>query len=646
VIFSAKLDGLIATLELVANKDQTALGRAVSSGKMKPAFAIGSGGSAATAYYFQRCRETVDAAYTCVQTPLEFTLGQEHITDSQVWLFSARGENPDVLAAYESAIARGADTIHIVISCSGSTLEKLSNSAPNVNLHVVPVSDPKDGFLATHSMIAAIFSLLLAADRCSGSEVGTRRSDAFLCSARHIFSAANRSTLTSSKWQLTDRKTLILLADPRLSAATTVIETSLWETAICAVQTTDFRNFAHGRHVWLAHRGIHTNVIALTGSETQAIWDDLSAVVPDYVTRHTIGFGNAGRFQAALATLEALVVVEQLGRAIGIDPAKPGVGSFARSIYEATSLQTLSTRLNPSVRQKAASLRLTDDADLKIEDLETFYEHFLNRLATARFEGLVLDYDGTVVATSERWDAPRPEIIEQLVRLLKAGLQLAIATGRGSSVGRDLRLVIPVEFHSRILIGYYNGTYIQTLEIDIKKVPPQRLPEIENAYAWLCSSGFVKTTGDQKVKNSRGQQITASKHGINSMETFNEGFDAYNKKTGSKLKQVQSQHSVDICLASACKTDVVQAIAEKIGKDEPTVLCIGDSGRSGGNDHVLLGSEFGISVGDVCHRAERCWSLFGDTKVGPDALIRIFRALDIAPAGKLQLQMDKLEHDK
>src|SRR3546814_21059969 len=79
---------------------------------------------------------------------------------------------------------------------------------------------------------------------------------------------------------LTDRHILIIVADPQLRAISTLIETSAWEAALCPVQCTDFRNFAHGRHAWIHHRRDRTILPALTGRETRQVWEPLAAGLP------------------------------------------------------------------------------------------------------------------------------------------------------------------------------------------------------------------------------------------------------------------------------------------------------------------------------------------------------------------------------
>src|SRR3546814_4566864 len=72
-------------------------------------------------------------------------------------------------------------------------------------------------------------------------------------------------------------------------------------------------------------------------------------------------FGNCGRFQNAVGIMRGLVWIEAMGRAVGIDPGKPGIGEFGRSLYGEASLEQLSGKLGPAVRQKRRARLERDD---------------------------------------------------------------------------------------------------------------------------------------------------------------------------------------------------------------------------------------------------------------------------------------------
>jgi hydroxymethylpyrimidine pyrophosphatase-like HAD family hydrolase len=86
---------------------------------------------------------------------------------------------------------------------------------------------------------------------------------------------------------------------------------------------------------------------------------------------------------------------------------------------------------------------------------------------------LVLDYDGTVCTTENRFDAPDKAIVELLLSAVERGVCLGFASGRGSSLHRELRNVIPEHLWSRVYAGMYNGALVIPLNGDI---PDSRAP--------------------------------------------------------------------------------------------------------------------------------------------------------------------------
>jgi len=99
-----------------------------------------------------------------------------------------------------------------------------------------------------------------------------------------------------------------------------------------------------------------------------------------------------------------------------------------------------------------------------------------------------------------------------------------------------------------------------------------------------------------------------------------------------------------IALGAGCKSAIVDAVRRKINPDA-AVLCFGDSGSRFGNDYTLLAHPHGISVGEVCGAADGCWSLFGRALTGPDALLKILRALVKCPTGEIRLDTAALALD-
>ncbi|UFX13138.1 HAD family hydrolase [Sinorhizobium meliloti] len=635
-IFSTKLDALDKTVALIDDVDLSAMAKALSEGARKVGYAIGSGGSLISACFLSACRSDLSEMPTSVQTPMEFVLDDRDLRNSQVWIFSGRGENADAHAAASAAKAWGCKDIQIVTSNPRASIFSIL-PVEQFTKHVLPVFEEKDGFLSTHSLVAAIAALLGATHKhIHRSDVSTVISE-FAEQLRARRTPARITEFTNAFDSIASNDTLIVLADPGMRAAAVALETSLWETAICPVQLTDFRNFAHGRHVWLHKRAAETFVLAITGQQSRSAWIEIEKEFPDTVRRHELAYANAGRIEQAVAVIDALMVVEAAGAKNAIDPGKPGVGTFAKPIYEGTALASIVTGLKAPVRSKLKAIRRAGITEMNWDPV-TGYVRFSEGLRSARFHGLVLDYDGTVVSTEARLEPPSPAIIAELERLMDGGLKVAFATGRGGSAGEVLRDHIAATHHGSILMGYYNGGYIRSLSIDIREDPAPEAAAIKEMAEWVAERRYLLKK-DPKVS---GVQISIAVDGTIDSEMFVSDLKFAPPVVSGAVRTVFSEHSVDIVLPTTSKLNVLSSLSGPLGDDQSNVLCIGDSGGLHGNDFELLGHAHGVSVRDVCHRADMCWSLFDGTISGPDALLQILRSLTQVSAGIFQIDVQKL----
>lgn len=636
-IFSTKLDNLFGTIKLLVKLDTKSISSALSMGKDRYAIAIGSGGSVISAEYFARVRETLGLGPTLVQTPMELVFGSLNLLETDVWLFSAGSSNSDIMAALCAASDRGAKSINLVTRNPEGAVTK-ATSAVNGNIHIVPVLDHKDGYLATHSLVSTVGALLLAGNNLADHPTGLAiLVDRLLDHMTNVVSSKARTKNRAMFASLKRTDTLMIIADPQLRSISSLLETSLWEASICTVQATDFRNFAHGRHSWLHLRGGETVLLALTGVESQEIWQAMNGSIPDKVRKIAVDFAGCGRLENALGIIECLAIIEAMGDTVGIDPGKPGIAEFGREIYEDDTLRLNAERLHPAIRHKRAAMHRDDTQD-GLSELTAVENSRRAKLAKAEFSGIVLDYDGTIVDTAERYELPRSEIVHELKRLLRDGITVGIATGRGGSVGADLRKCIPHFFQHDVLVGYYNGGYLQPLDVDIECYPPEKDPSLSATADWLRSQTNILVC--KKFREGRVQitlQITDLKH----PEQFLNAMSECEEIKQNKVKVIRSGHSFDIVPITSRKQNVTNEIHKKFER-AGEVLCIGDSGSKKGNDFNLLNHPFGISVDQVCGNVDGCWSLFGEMITGPDALLKILCALKPSLSGKVWLDIDAL----
>lgn len=639
---SAKLDDLPATLDLVAGFDPTSIATALMRGRDGAALAIASGGSVVAAEYFVNCRDSFGLGPTSVATPMQAVVDHHSLRSAQVWLFSAGGDNPDVSAAVRAAADRGCIDLNLVTRNRDGAAAGLV-AALGGFVHVVPVADIKDGFLATHSLLAMTVGMLLASAIASRESVA-RPPPLEAIAARLTASRdpVERARVVEQWTGLRPTDTLIIVGDPLLRPVASLLDTSLWEASLCPVQTTDFRNLAHGRHAWLHHRTDQTVLFALTGAASRSTWAAINTVLPDNLRRTATDYGSCGRLANVLGLIDGLAMIEAVGDVLGIDPGKPGIGEFGRAIYDDRSLEKLAHGLTIRVRHKRAAIAKADGSSPGEPSLTSIGEERLKSLEGAIVGGAVFDYDGTIVSTDDRYVVPGQRIVDELIRLHQAGVTLGIATGRGGSAGEDLRKVLPAEMLPSVIIGYYNGGYLRTADIDIELDPPEADPAITATAAWLDEQDhlFLK----KQFKKGR-VQICIDMDCLRHPYRFSLDLAACPQMEYGEVRLSASGHSFDIIPSSTTKTAVVEAVQNVVGSDK-AVLCFGDSGASSGNDHALLSHPHGISVGDVCGAPNGCWSLFGSAITGPEALLRVLSALVPSASGEIRLDTAALSLDR
>ncbi len=630
-VFAEKLRSLPSTIRLASEVDWSPLAGRLRSGRGLRTIAVASGGSVVAAAFISRCRSTLGLGPTTVATPMEFVLGDLDARGADVWLSSAGAANPDVEAAYRHCVAQGADRLTLLTTrAEGQTAVSVAARAEG-KVVALPVSDPKDGFLATHSLVATTTAMLLAADEMSDRPDKGGVLHALVDGSSLALSDGSDARAAVAGFQPGD--TLLLLHDPQAATLAVLVETSLWETGIAPVQRVDFRNFAHGRHVWLARHPARTFILAVTTRESRGIWEGISSALPPDVRHGVMDLGNAGRLRTAISVAAGLAIVDELGRKAGIDPGRPGRGDFAPAIYEHRGLVELVDELTPDVAHKrAANLRADPAGDLGI-CLFTAGRTRRDRLGAAEFQALALDYDGTIVATEHRLSPPREAIVAELVRLLDAGMRLGIATGRGGSAGDAMRAALPARLHDRVLMGYYNGAHLLPLTTRVEDSPPAQDDDVAVVAAWLAAVGLASGH-----RTKAGPAQITIECGASEASRLSAGLARHPTIEAGRLKVLRSQHSVDVVAVGTSKLRVVAALSDPTAGGPVDVLAIGDSGSPLGNDHELLSSPTSISVDQVCGDVEGCWTLFGDGVVGPDALHRILHAIEIdSGRGRLNL---------
>lgn len=631
--FQLELDDLEETYAWANSCDVSPLIEIVKRASSLPMLAIGSGGSITAAEILCDLHSAHNGNIAKSMTPLEATRSIAKDSRLSVWLLSAGGNNPDILYSYDKMVV--AEPKQFVVICGDPNSQLIDGTARNGYVDVFSWSllSGKDGFLATNSLFA--LTILLSRSFRSGSRTIFKYPSTLIELWRSVF--PDDKTLPHLKQQcaiLWKKKTIIVLYSTTFRPVAIDLESKFTEAALGNIQIADFRNFAHGRHHWLAKHGKDTGVIVFSTPGDAKLAGSTLSLLPASVPVVHVPL-KSGKSEALIGVLTlALHLVGWAGQAKGIDPGKPGVPTFGTKLYglHLPRAYTKSITDDETIIFRKSGLYADTLREQCSHDFwKAALTAFRRRLASARFSSVIFDYDGTLVDSRQRFDPPSKEIADELTRLLSAGLPIGIATGRGKSVRNDLQSILPKEYWGRVLIGYYNGAEVGKLDNnaipDKNQQPCDELAAFRNA---LSNDPEVLRVAKIDVRRS---QLTVTQ--ISSIPE-NRLWDITNQHlknlTDTKLVALRSSHSIDVLAPTVSKLNLIRALREEYELHKSSVLTIGDRGKWPGNDYELLAEPYSLSVDEVSADPATCWNLSAPGVRGVQAALIYCQHLQAAPA--------------
>ena len=434
--YAREMTELAKTFAWAATIDIQPLRQAVRNAGHSPLRAIGSGGSLTGAHALASLHQRYTGRLATATTPLG-AVDEPLDSTAATWLLSASGSNSDIVAAARTLIPREPRQFAVLCGREASPLAKLCRQHPFVDLLLHPPPSGKDGFLATNSLLG--FTVLLTRSYAAEFGSDTDWKDAVDC----LEPLLSDSAAASVAWEaatapLWTRSTTLVLHGPSTRIGAIDLESKFTEAAIGHLQFADYRNFAHGRHHWLAKRSDTTGVLAFITDADRALAERTLDLIPTDVLQARIAFDGGPITTAIASLLAALRITGWAGIARGIDPGRPGVPEFGRKLYRlslprrstTTSLPKLTCRDAAAITRKAGA----DPAGLASRgELGRWREalaDFKSRLRNARFGGIVLDYDGTVVDTRHRFKPAGAQMAAALTRLAKTGAPCCVRNGK------------------------------------------------------------------------------------------------------------------------------------------------------------------------------------------------------------------------
>ena len=579
----------------------------VRDGSLLPLVAIGSGGSFSAAVHAAWCHQRATGRLGVALTPLQ--AANVNLRGTAALILSASGNNPDVLGVCRRMIQQEPSLLNVLCLAKDSPLARLCAEYEFVRCDEAPL-ELRDGFVATNSLLA--FAIIVSR---SYSEL-TRQQTNIPESLEGLLHTSNGI----DRWVEALRETcltavrrpylLVLHGGAASMPAAFDLESKCSEAALAAVQVSDYRNFAHGRHHWLAKKGAETGVMALITEEDRRLAERTLALLPGKVAVAPIRISSKGENTALAALVTALYVAGFIGDAHQIDPGKPGVPEFGRRIYHLNAWgKQASGRIlrKVAIERKAGcpmQLLSREDADQWNEA----YDRFVAKLESTRFEALVLDYDGTVCDDQFRYTTLPSNIASPLESLLRAGACIGIATGRGKSVRTALRQCLGSTWWPQVVIAYHNGAEIATLDND--DIP----------LAAVRDTGIMQTVGERLASSSalkriaqldcKPYQVTViSTSPANTERVYGLVCDLTADTFAHGITCLRSAHSIDLLAPGITKIRLLEHLAASVASPTPAFLCVGDLGKWPGNDFALLGTPYSLSAHEVSSAPDRCWNL-------------------------------------
>jgi hypothetical protein len=610
--YKLELKQLETTYRWALHVDISDFSKEVKKADNSPLLAIGSGGSLSTACLIAALEQRRGGNFASFDSPLLASRNPAFLARARVFIVSARGRNPDVLGFARNAAA--AEPVSLTSLCS-TTDSPLTNAVSSFNRgagYEFASPSGKDGYLATNSLVA----LNTLVTRAYG------RSDTLPRHWSDLFDPTDlRQSLTDDRRGTTPLQSdeILLLFGPDTRPAAVDFESKFHESGLANVQLSDYRNFAHGRHLWLAQRP-NTTVFLFVCPNDKGLAEATRKLLPKSV--QTIKVETALDGAAAAFAMQAAVfeIVSLYGEDRGRDPGRPVVPGFGRKLYHLNAFpRTAIDARSAAILRKEGARRKAGFPDLSPDQWVEAYDAFRHRICSLRFAQCVVDYDGTVCGHKDRFIGIKPAIAKSLIALLDAGFPLGVATGRGKSVREALRSALPKRLWDLVTVAFYNGAIVLPLSSDSNlnsENQPARLRDAANVIRQANIPGIKLTVRPPQVTLELEDAASAdplwcltssllAKHGI------------------ADVRIVASSRSVDVVTTETSKLNILKGMAGANSARAQT-LFIGDKPSWPGNDFELLCVPESLSVDEVGFDLESGWNMAPPGIIGSAALVYYF----------------------
>lgn len=619
--YDSELAKLHATYKKAMAEDVTRLKAAIRGACEASIIGVGSGGSFTVASLLCNLHETYTGRVSRPSTPLEIICNPTLASTSPVFLISAEGKNPDITEALQRARRHSARTVHVLTNRETCPLMEQVEKLTDVSTHVFELVD-KDGYLATNSLL--LDAVLIA--RAYGELDQSQDHLPSDLSELHI------GDLTLEAWidqaqgfiaETVSRGALTVIYSPLLRPIAADLESKLSEAALLHVQLTDLRSFAHGRHLWLANRSQDCAVLALTEPSLGGLWASMRNLFPSVVPTLTMGLDGATPRDLIAGLVAQMHLVAEIAKRLNKDAGRPVVPQFGRDLYYLNLPSIIPSPMEESSGSKHAKYDVLGARwpfSRSHGAMDRAEDSFIEAMEKQEFRAVVFDYDGTL-CSSQRKETPPPQaVITHLERLVRSGVVVGIASGRGGSIQDCLKTSFPKDILAKIHLGLYNGGLL----IDAATTPDKAQETSEFLSHVTRIIVRLKDLGVpiQGYRATHPYQVSVRfQEGLSTDHMWFVIADALRQAGIDLSSMVKSKHSVDILAKGISKSRLIAHIIHTFKIDPYEILTVGDQGAWPGNDSALLEHRFSLSVDVPSRRLDRGWKLAPPHKRDVDATL-------------------------
>jgi fructoselysine-6-P-deglycase FrlB-like protein len=627
-------------LALIADIEQFKIG--IVNASEASIIGVGSGGSYTVGALLCTLHEAYTGRVSRPSTPLEIISNPTLASASPIFFVSAEGKNPDIVEALRRARRHSARDLHVLTNRGASPLQDTLATLTDVNIHTFEL-EHKDGYLATNSLILDAVIVARAYEELDRHDDHIPKTlDDLKLNDQSISAWLESAAVFAQK--AASRHGVIVLHSPALKPVATDLESKLLEAALLHCQVADLRSFAHGRHSWLSERAGDNVVLALIDPSSERLWQATHALIPPEIETLTLNIAGSRPRDLLSGLIAELKLVSLFAQALYKDPAKPAVAQFSRQLHYIDLPELVEQpehRSNTAELSKFAALGAHWPSITHAEPMQRTASSVRSGLSDRVFRALVFDYDGTISSSNRRDIPPTPEVSEYLQKLVKHGIVVGIASGRGDSIQTQLRLALPEPCWPKIKLGLFSWGWIGDLSSEISL--ENHISEFLNHAARIVHNLKHAGVPIDTVRLYHPHQVSVRfRPGIEAQGMWFVIVDALRQAGVDFSNVVRSRHSVDILAPGTSKSKLITHLIQSHKLDPYQVLTMGDQGAWPGNDSSLLDHKYSISVATPSRKLDRGWKFAPAHKRDVDATLWYLEAIAFRDVGYFTFDSAKL----